>query len=113
MNPLSLTAPLAALYDLAIREERVSNIGDLARRQGGKPQRFHAARRAGDRIELTTLAGYATAAGYVLMLRVTLPGHRLSLGSFVGDLDITVAGFRKGLEALGLEMTLGVEEMGR
>lgn len=107
MTPLSLARPLADLYDLAIRDGRVDNIGDLARRNGSAPQRFHAARHAGERIEFATLAAYAHAAGYVAMLRVGAGDRWRSC--FVGDLDVTVGGVRKVLDELGFEMVIVVE----
>lgn len=97
---LSLTDPLRSLRALcglshrALGERLMPPVSDVA---------VVKAEAKGPRIKLATMASYASAAGYVLML------HADKRGCFVGDLDVTVAGARALLAALGLEMTLAVE----
>ncbi len=102
MTPLSLTEPLASLLDASGLTYKA--LGALRKPPVGQPAVSHAVR-LGDRVELSTLALYARAAGYKLHLGVD--GARYTYAT--DDLDVTVAGARTLLTSLGLEMTLAVE----
>ena len=107
---LSLSAPLRSLLDLARAEGLVSSQADLgARRRPPVTQGVVGQALAlGDRVQLSTLASYAWAAGYVVLMQVS-GGDGRRYSGIVGDLDVGVGTARALLDALGLEMTLVIE----
>lgn len=115
MTPLSLDAPLANLRALSGLSHRT--LGERCDPRVSDVAVVHAEAR-GNRIKLATLAAYAHAAGYTLWLRATMaaPCRACRVGETVGDvplwmhdLDVTVAGARALLAALGLTIVLAVE----
>lgn len=121
MTPLPLDRPLAGLLERSAAAGRKLSQRDLGELR--QPMVSAAAvgdsLRLGDRIKLSSLAAYARAAGYRLFMQATRTKalRETRLGQEEGllscavysDLDVTVAGARALLEALGLEMTLAVE----
>lgn len=114
MTPLSLDAPLRSLRALcglshrALGERLMPPVSDVA---------VVKAEANGPRIKLSTLSSYARAAGYALRVeaRFRLSAYRdrsVVYKTSTADIDITVAGARALLEALGLKMTLAVEPAG-
>lgn len=113
MTPISIDAPLSSLLDALVTAGAVDGVRSLARLRGTTETRLQAARRAGPRIKLATLAAYARAAGWCVLVeglfRGDPPGSLATCGGTADDLDVTVAGAQALLAALGLEMTLAVE----
>lgn len=121
MTTLSLTAPLTSLLDVLATAGVVDGVRGLAKLRCGSDDpaaykaaetRIGQARRAGPRVRLSTLAGYARAAGYVVQVGALSTKTPSTFDRCAADdLDVTVSQARALLVALGLEMSLAVEPM--
>jgi hypothetical protein len=111
MTPLCLDAPLASLLDVCRAAGVVTTQEKLGERRKPPVDQAVVARTIsrGDRIELATLAAYARAAGYRLLIGTSGGASSARALQFLGSPSATVEQARALLASLGLEMTLAVE----